>query len=64
MQIRTIAVLALSIILPSSAFADPASDVVRIFGRDPGTSAAHACFIRHYTKAHLAPGCGKLQPGL
>jgi hypothetical protein len=30
------------------------SDVIRIFGRDPGSSAAHACFIRKYTKAHLA----------
>lgn len=29
-------------------------DVVRIFGRDPGMQAAHACFVRHYTKAHLA----------
>ena len=30
------------------------SDVVKIFGRDPGTAAAHACFVRRYTKAHLA----------
>jgi len=30
------------------------SDVVRIFGRDPGNGAAHACFVRRYTKAHLA----------
>jgi hypothetical protein len=29
------------------------SDVVKIFGRDPGTGDAHACFVRHYTKAHL-----------
>jgi hypothetical protein len=29
------------------------SDVVRMFGRDPGTGDAHACFVRHYTKAHL-----------
>lgn len=30
------------------------SDVVRIFGRDPGQGPAYACFIRSYTKAHLA----------
>lgn len=29
------------------------SDVVKMFGRDPGTGDAHACFVRHYTKAHL-----------
>ena len=40
--------------LPGLARADAASDIIKIFGRDPGTSAAHACFIRHYTKAHLA----------
>lgn len=39
---------------PLSASAGGASDVVRIFGRDPGAQAAHACFIRRYTKAHLA----------
>ncbi|MBL0371156.1 hypothetical protein JJB09_03870 [Rhizobium sp. KVB221] len=39
---------------PVSAFADGASDVIRIFGRDPGIEAANACFVRHYTKAHLA----------
>lgn len=40
--------------LPALAHADAATDVVRIFGRDPGMGAAHSCFIRHYTKAHLA----------
>jgi hypothetical protein len=30
------------------------SDLVRMFGRDPGTAAAHACFQRKYTGAHLA----------
>jgi hypothetical protein len=40
--------------LPVFAHADAATDVVKIFGRDPGTGAANACFIRHYTKAHLA----------
>ncbi|CAN7415290.1 hypothetical protein [Rhizobium sp. LjRoot254] len=39
-------------VLPGSALADQ-SDVVKIFGRDPGTGDAHACFVRHYTKAHL-----------
>src|SRR5262249_28510428 len=39
--------------LPAFAHAG-ATDVVKIFGRDPGAGAAHACFIRHYTKAHLA----------
>lgn len=40
--------------LPVFAHADPASDLVKIFGRDPGAGAAHACFIRRYTKPHLA----------
>ncbi len=40
--------------LPAFAHAGATSDVVKIFGRDPGTEAAHACFIRRYTKAHLA----------
>jgi hypothetical protein len=39
-------------VLPGVALADQ-SDVVKIFGRDPGTGDAHACFVRHYTKAHL-----------
>jgi hypothetical protein len=40
--------------LPGLVQAGSTSDIVKIFGRDPGMSAAHACFIRHYTKAHLA----------
>jgi hypothetical protein len=40
--------------LPAFSYADPVSDLVKIFGRDPGAGAAHACFIRRYTKAHLA----------
>lgn len=40
--------------LQVSAGAAAASDVVRIFGRDPGNGAAHACFVRRYAKAHLA----------
>lgn len=36
-----------------SAMAGANEDVIRIFGRDPGAGAAHACFVRHYTKAHL-----------
>jgi hypothetical protein len=39
--------------LPALAHADSASDIIKIFGRDPGNSAANACFVRHYTKAHL-----------
>jgi hypothetical protein len=54
MNIRSIAVLAALVAAPSAAFADAASDIVRIFGRDPGTESAHACFVRHYTKEHLA----------
>jgi hypothetical protein len=42
------------IALPALAHADAAADIVKIFGRDPGMAAAHACFLRHYTKAHLA----------
>lgn len=40
--------------LPAAAVGGPSSDVVRIFGRDPGANAAHACFVRRYTHAHLA----------
>jgi hypothetical protein len=39
-------------VMPGLARADQ-SDVVKMFGRDPGTGDAHACFVRHYTKAHL-----------
>ena len=41
-----------AVAVPEIAAADQ-SDVVRIFGRDPGAGAAHACFVRHYTKAHV-----------
>jgi hypothetical protein len=52
---RSVLLSALLIVgLPAFAHADATSDVVKIFGRDPGTGAAHACFIRRYTKAHLA----------
>ena len=54
MSIRPVVMLAVLIAAPSAASAGAASDIVKIFGRDPGMSAAHACFIRHYTKAHLA----------
>lgn len=37
----------------SAGAAAAESDVVKIFGRDPGNGAAHACFVRRYTKAHL-----------
>lgn len=50
--LASIALLAAGI--PAAAEAGSASDVVRIFGRDPGASAAHACFVRRYAKAHLA----------
>lgn len=45
--------------LPPAAHAGNASDLVKLFGREPGTSAAHACFIRRYTKAHLASHPGQ-----
>jgi hypothetical protein len=41
-----------AVALPGMARADP-TDAVKIFGRDPGTGDAHACFVRHYAKAHL-----------
>ncbi|MDB5550087.1 MAG: hypothetical protein JWL86_71 [Rhizobium sp.] len=41
-----------AVVLPGMAHAGQ-SDVVKIFGRDPGTGDAHACFVRRYTKAHL-----------
>lgn len=44
---------ALGLIVLHASTAAAQSDVVRIFGRDPGSSAAHACFARSYTKAHL-----------
>lgn len=53
MRLASFATL-LAIGLPALAHADPAADVVKIFGRDPGSGAANACFLRHYTKAHLA----------
>ena len=40
-------------ILVSGAASAQESDVVKIFGRDPGTGGAHACFVRHYAKAHM-----------
>jgi hypothetical protein len=50
----SLTVVALIVGLPAIAQADAAADVVKIFGRDPGTGPAYACFVRHYTKAHLA----------
>jgi hypothetical protein len=44
---------ALLLALPALAHADSVSDIIKIFGRDPGNNAANACFVRHYTKAHL-----------
>lgn len=54
MNFRLCAMFATLFAAPVAASADSTSDIVKIFGRDPGMSAAHACFIRHYTKAHLA----------
>lgn len=52
---RRVLVACLSLLaLELSAGAAAASDVVKIFGRDPGAGAAYACFVRRYTKAHLA----------
>jgi hypothetical protein len=48
----TLCAVFVGISFPASAASN--SDIVRIFGRDPGASAAHACFVRHYNKAHLA----------
>ena len=53
MRILLASIIALAAGLPGAAFAG-SSDLVKLFGRDPGSSAAHACFIRRYTKAHLA----------
>lgn len=47
-----IASVVAGISFPASAGAP--EDVVRIFGRDPGEGQAHACFVRHYSSAHLA----------
>ena len=52
-HLRCLSLYILLMAMPALAHADNASDIVRIFGRDPGTGAAHACFVRHYTKAHL-----------
>jgi hypothetical protein len=53
MRLALLATL-LTVGLPDFAHADATTDVVKIFGRDPGAGQANACFIRHYTKAHLA----------
>ena len=52
-HLRCLSLCTLLISGPAPAQADGVGDVVKIFGRDPGTTAAHACFIRHYSKAHL-----------
>ena len=51
--IFTIAALVLGLSAGTS-LADAREDTIRMFGRDPGPGAAHACFVRHYTKSHLA----------
>ena len=47
-------VAATVLVVPAVSHADAAADIVMIFGRDPGMGAAHACFLRRYSKAHLA----------
>ena len=54
MRILLASIVFLATSLPAMVHAGGKTDLVRIFGRDPGSSAAHACFIRKYTKAHLA----------
>ncbi|MBX9456297.1 MAG: hypothetical protein KL863_09895 [Rhizobium sp.] len=54
MRIMLASLAAFCLALPGAATAGSSSDLVRLFGRDPGTGAAHACFVRRYTKAHLA----------
>lgn len=44
---------AILLAMPIGASAGARDDVVKIFGRDPGNGAAHACFVRRYSKAHL-----------
>ena len=53
-HLSSVAGLCAVLALPVAAHAGGASDIVRLFGRDPGAGAAHACFVRRYTKAHLA----------
>ena len=50
MQISGLAAL----LAASAVQADDLSATATIFGHDPGGAAAHACFSRHYTAAHLA----------
>ena len=54
MRILLASIIVLATAAPGVVHAGGSSDVVKIFGRDPGTAAAHACFVRRYTKAHLA----------
>jgi hypothetical protein len=54
MRIFLASIVLLAAGLPATSHAGGGSDLVKLFGRDPGSSAAHACFVRRYTKAHLA----------
>jgi hypothetical protein len=54
MRILLASIALLAAAIPVSSHAGGPSDVVKIFGRDPGADGAHACFVRRYTKAHLA----------
>jgi len=53
MRRALVACISLLAIQAGAGVAAAQSDVVKIFGRDPGDGAAHACFVRRYTKAHL-----------
>ena len=54
MRVLLASIIFLSAGLPMMSHAGNSSDLVKLFGRDPGAGPAHACFIRRYTKAHLA----------
>lgn len=54
MRILLASIILLATGLPTMSHASGTSDLVKLFGRDPGAGPAHACFSRRYTKAHLA----------
>jgi hypothetical protein len=54
MHVSYFVAAAMILCAPVAAEAGSPSDIVRIFGRDPGAGQAHSCFRRQYTNAHLA----------
>jgi hypothetical protein len=54
MRILLASMVFIAAALPAAVHAGSSDDVVKLFGRDPGTGPAYACFVRRYTKAHLA----------